>query len=234
MIKTKIFAHRGASGLVPFENTIDAFSKAIELNCDGIELDVRQTKDKVMIINHNPDIGGLIIKDHTFDVLKEKAIKIGFKLATLEETLQFCQNKIFLDIEVKEKGFEQELITLIKQYLDYNQFFIRSFSEDVIIKAKEIDNNIKTVLLISTKKLSKFISVIFPNKKIKRTKCDIISPHYKFVCFGFIKRKHNKNIPVSIWTVNNNKDLSKFIKKNVDYIITNYPNNAIDILKKEK
>ena len=66
MIKTKIFAHRGASGLVPFENTIDAFSKAIELNCDGIELDVRQTKDKVMIINHNPDIGGLIINDHNF------------------------------------------------------------------------------------------------------------------------------------------------------------------------
>ena len=234
MTKTKIFAHRGASGLVPFENTIDAFSKAIELNCDGIELDVRQTKDKIIIINHNPDIGGLIIKDHPFYVLKERALKMGYKLATLEETLQFCQNKIFLDIEVKEKGFEQELITLIKQYLDYNQFFIRSFIEEVIIKAKEIDANIKTVLLVSTKKITKFLSIIFPNKKIARTKCDVISPHYKFVRLGFIKRMHNKNIPVSIWTVNNNKDFVKFIKKNADYIITNFPDKAIEIVKETK
>ena len=234
MIKTKIFAHRGASGLVPFENTIDAFSKAIELNCDGIELDVRQTKDKIIIINHNPDIGGLIIKDHTYNTLKEKALEIGYKLACLDETLRFCQNKIFLDIEVKEKGFEQELITMIKQYLDYDSFFIRSFIEDVIIKTKDIDPNIKTVLLISTKKISKFFSIIFPNKRIKRTKCDVISPHYKLVRFCFIKRMHSKNIPVSIWTVNNEKDISKFIRKDVDYIITNYPNKALNILKEEK
>ena len=65
--------------------------------------------------------------------------------------MELCRNKIFLDIEVKETGFEQKLITMVNQYLDYNQFFIRSFIEDVIIKAKEIDPNIKTVLLISTK-----------------------------------------------------------------------------------
>ena len=234
MIKTKIFAHRGASGLVPFENTIEAFLKAIELKCDGIELDVRQTKDEIIIINHNPDIGGLIIKDHTFNTLNKKALELGYKIATLDETLELCRNKIFLDIEVKETGFEQKLITMVNQYLDYNQFFIRSFIEDVIIKAKEIDPNIKTVLLISTKKISKIFSVIFPNKKIERTKCDVISPHYKLVRLRFIKRMHKQNIPVSIWTVNKEKDIYRFIKKDVDYIITNYPNKAIAISKEGK
>lgn len=234
MNKTKIFAHRGASGLVPFENTIDAFNKAIVLESDGIELDVRKTKDTILVINHNPDIGGLIIKDTNYLDLVKKASEIGYNLATLEETLIFCQNKIFLDIEVKESGFEEQLITITKKYLTCDQFYIRSFIESVIIKTKEIDPNIKTVLLIAPDKISDILKDIFPMKKIKRTKCDIISPHRKLVRFGFIKRMHNKNIPVSVWTVNTEKDIKKFVKKNVDFIITNYPNNAIKILKEGK
>ena len=231
MKKTKIFAHRGASGLVKYENTIDAFNKAIEVNSDGIELDVRKTKDNVIVVNHNPDISGLIIKDHTYQELLTKTLSIGYKLATLEETLIFCQNKIFLDIEVKEPGFEQELITLVMKYLKYDQFYIRSFIESVIIKTKEIDKSIKTVLLISPKNSSDIWCNIFPNKKIKRTSCDIISPHRKLVRLGFIKRMHRKNILVSIWTVNDEQDMKKFIKKKADFIITNYPDKAKNLVK---
>ena len=45
---------------------------------------------------------------------------------------------------------------------------------------------------------------------------------------------HKQNIPVSIWTVNKEKDIYRFIKKDVDYIITNYPNKAIAISKEGK
>ena len=38
--KTKVWAHRGASGYAP-ENTLDAFRKAVEMGADGIELDKR-------------------------------------------------------------------------------------------------------------------------------------------------------------------------------------------------
>lgn len=41
--KTKVWAHRGASGYAP-ENTLDAFRKAVEMGADGIELDVQMTK----------------------------------------------------------------------------------------------------------------------------------------------------------------------------------------------
>ena len=44
MSKTKIFAHRGASGYAP-ENTLEAFALAITQGADGIELDVQLTKD---------------------------------------------------------------------------------------------------------------------------------------------------------------------------------------------
>jgi len=43
-------AHRGASGYA-HENTIEAFEKAVELKSNAIELDIRKTKDKKIIVN---------------------------------------------------------------------------------------------------------------------------------------------------------------------------------------
>ena len=49
--KTKVWAHRGASGYAP-ENTLDAFRKAVEMGADGIELDVQMTKDGELVVIH--------------------------------------------------------------------------------------------------------------------------------------------------------------------------------------
>ena len=49
MSKTKIFAHRGASGYAP-ENTLEAFALAITQGADGIELDVQLTKDGIPVV----------------------------------------------------------------------------------------------------------------------------------------------------------------------------------------
>ena len=46
------FAHRGLVQHAP-ENTIDAFQAAIDMGCEGIELDVRLSKDGVAIVVHD-------------------------------------------------------------------------------------------------------------------------------------------------------------------------------------
>ena len=52
-LKSKIFyfAHRGAPRLKN-ENTIESLEKAIQLGCDGVEIDIQQTKDNRIIIFH--------------------------------------------------------------------------------------------------------------------------------------------------------------------------------------
>ena len=45
-------AHRGGAGLWP-ENTLEAFSRAIEAGVDGIELDVHLTLDGIAVIHHD-------------------------------------------------------------------------------------------------------------------------------------------------------------------------------------
>lgn len=50
--KQKIYAHRGGAGYF-VENTLAVFEFAIELGCDGAELDVYLSKDGEVIVHHN-------------------------------------------------------------------------------------------------------------------------------------------------------------------------------------
>ena len=74
-MKTKIWAHRGASGYAP-ENTLEAFELAIHQNADGIELDIQLTKDGEIVVAHDEKINRVTgkngwIKDYTLKELKQ-------------------------------------------------------------------------------------------------------------------------------------------------------------------
>ena len=53
--KTKVWAHRGASGYRP-ENTMEAFELAIKQGADGIELDVHTSADGELIVMHDETV----------------------------------------------------------------------------------------------------------------------------------------------------------------------------------
>lgn len=231
-----IIAHRGARGLVPFENTIDAFQKAIDCGADGIELDIRKTKDGIIVVHHNADYNGALLANLTYEELLEKTKKDGFVVPTLEETLKFCKGKIFLDIEFKEAGYEEEAISLILKYLSHNDFYVRSFKKKVIRTIKLFDKKVKTVLLLGVRKGKYFIvsrlSEFFPLFLIMYTKCDIISPSRYIFRFCYKQRMHLLGRPVLIWTVNNEDEMDNLInKKKVDGIITDFPDKALKIKK---
>ncbi|CAG1769689.1 partial putative glycerophosphodiester phosphodiesterase 1, partial [uncultured bacterium] len=52
----ELIAHRGANREAP-ENTLAAFSAALEIGVEGIELDVHATADGIPVIHHDPVIG---------------------------------------------------------------------------------------------------------------------------------------------------------------------------------
>lgn len=46
------YAHRGARSLAP-ENSLPAIEKALEIGCDGVEVDIRRTKDGELVLIHD-------------------------------------------------------------------------------------------------------------------------------------------------------------------------------------
>jgi len=103
--------HRGA-GLLEPENSLKAFQRGIDLDLDGIELDVWISADGVPIIVHGTDEGIVKFKDTTLDIhvnkihskdLKAWELLSGEWIPTLEEVLLLAKNKTRVNIELKEE-----------------------------------------------------------------------------------------------------------------------------------
>ncbi|HHX80885.1 MAG TPA: glycerophosphodiester phosphodiesterase [Acholeplasmataceae bacterium] len=234
--KKMVVAHRGASGYA-HENTLLAFQKAIDLKADCIETDIRRTKDGFIVLYHDAAINGKYLTDITFGELQEEARKKDFQVATLEEGLAYVKGKILIDIEFKEDGYVEEAVAIIQKHLRNDEFFIRSFLDEVLIQVKEIDPNIITALLLGKSNpknpIRTRLSEIFPGRRLRRTKADFVSPHYRLLKFFFVTRMNFGKYSVSVWTVNDEEIIKKVIfRHKVDNIVSDYPDRVMKYLHK--
>ena len=92
-----IISHRGNGNHIYKENSKDAIKKVLKENyVDGVEIDIRFTKDKRMVLNHGATYNNKIIKYTNYDDLYLDSIHDIMK--------DIKTNKIIL-IEIKEKDF---------------------------------------------------------------------------------------------------------------------------------
>lgn len=232
-MQTKIIAHRGASFLAKKENTLEAFALAIDIGADYAEFDVRQTRDHNLIVFHDDTFDNRKISDLTYDELCRKTNAKGFKVPLLVDVLKLCRGKIKLDIELKETGYEGSIISLIKQFFEYEDYMMKSFLDSAVAKIKAIDANINAGLLLGTANADfrRRLHEYFPERRLHACHADFVSPHYQLATPMFIRRMHIRHYKVYVWTLNEASLIGKYINRNVDGIITDKPDAGIFIRK---
>ncbi len=229
-----IIGHRGASAYTP-ENTAEAFEKALNMGCFGIELDIRICKSQELVVIHDSTIdrttnGVGLVKEFTLDELKEFHTLNGESILTLEEAVNFIRitrekskkhnAKIF--IEIKDRSIELQIAQFIKQQIDnklwaYEDLIALSFRHNELKNIKKFDKNISVGALIGDKNRSD-IADIFSNF------CpNYILPDIKLLDLNMVKIARNKNTPTIPWTVNKDEDIKKAIEYNVCGVITDDP-----------
>ena len=237
MRKTMIIAHRGASAFAK-ENTIESFRKAIDLGADMIEIDVRRTKDHILIVHHDELIKGKRVKELTYDEIFKMARDQGFSLATFEEVLKYTSEKIKLDIELTEETYEKGVIELLSRYFKTDQYVITSFYDSCIRRIKDDHPDIKVGLILGISKTKHPIrtrfSEFFPAKRCREAKADFLVARRNLLWFGFLERAKRDNKPVFVYTVNDQKMIEKMLQDpRIDAIITDKPDLAIGLREKQ-
>jgi len=93
--KFDVQGHRGARGLMP-ENTIPAFLMALDSGVTTLELDVVVTKDKQLVLSHEPWIAASICYDSLGGIFAEKdEKKFNIYQMTLAQVRKFdCGSKV--------------------------------------------------------------------------------------------------------------------------------------------
>ena len=202
----RVCAHRGASYYEP-ENTLRAFKRALEMGAYRLELDVRSTKDGIIVVIHDDTVdrttnGSGFVREMTLKEIKRLDAGKGEKIPTLEEVLEFAKNNAKLLVDVKEKGLEEKLAELVRT---------KGMINDVVfISSTHIIRGLKKI-----------------NQKLQ------VCPYYRFVADEPLNMKKIRKLDASwiyVSWMNISKDLVNLLHENSVKIFVGVP----DILEVEK
>lgn len=217
--------HRGACGYEP-ENTLPSFKKALELNVDIIELDVRLTKDKKLVVIHDKSTDRTTdekgcVSDKTLKELKKLDAGNGERIPTLEEVLDLINRRTKVNIELKEEGTSKLVFKLIDFYIinkrwTHDDFLISSFDYNLLLEFSRLTNKIKLCFLIDGIPKDLFILT-------KTLKVFSINPSFEVINKFLVNKIHKHNMKVFVWVVNTKEDIEFVRSLGVDGIFSNYP-----------
>ena len=215
--------HRGAKAYEP-ENTLRSFKKALELEVDAVELDVRRTKDDNLIVIHDPEVdrttnGKGLVSAFTLKEIKQLVTEKGDKIPTLEEVLDFLDKKVKILIELKEPAVENKVLSIIREKGLEKNVIIVSFLEEALKAVRELNSEVETGLI--------YVRYKNPIKAALELKANYLLPLCRFTHTADVQKAHQNGLKVIVWTINEQEEVLKYQKKGVDGITSDKP----DILK---
>ena len=232
MNKMQIVGHRGASGLLP-ENTLAAFQKAIDLGCNGFELDVQMSVDNQLIVIHDETVnlttnGIGFVNQLTLPEIKRLLISDKYQIATLEEVFEIITTDIFVNIEIKNNLAVEKVIILIEKFIaersfKYCNFIISSFDWKCLEKVRLLNENI----LIGVLTDNNIEEAILFAKTINAMS---INPHFKLLNHENVAKIQDESIEIHAWTVNEIADIELMKSLNIDAIITDFPDRILKVI----
>ena len=215
-----IISHRGESKYAP-ENTMSSFYLAYLLNSDGIECDLRKTKDNKFVIIHDKTInrtsnGKGKVCDYTLSELRNFNFgntKYNYEnIITLSEFLDNFSNKnIKLFIELKEINNINEIWNELSKYNLKNTTII-SFDFNLLVQLRKISKIIKLGLL-TYEINSNMVNNMLKND-IKLVICLL-----SFLNKKVISKIKNSKIEIGAWKVKNCTELNRINKLDLDLVI---------------
>lgn len=224
MTKTQIFGHRGAKGYRP-ENTMASFEYALELGCDGIELDVFCTLDGIPVVFHDEDTLALTgvpgrIADMTF--AEVQSLRVGGEpIPSLRQVMREFAGKCVFNIELKDLKSTNlaadEIATIqSEKQLGPTAFIVSSFLWDNLRQLANLYPEIPTAVL-SRGNLEETISFA------TQIGAKAVHPHFSELTPDAIRDIQQRGLRVNAWTVNDAETRERLVESGVDAIITDYP-----------
>jgi glycerophosphoryl diester phosphodiesterase len=247
--RPRIIAHRGASGDAP-ENTVVAFRKAVTDGADILELDVRPSADRHIIVCHDRqvkrttngtgfvdcmtlnqlrglDAGYRFTTDHgeTFPFRNQ-----GVQIPTLEEILShFPNTPLNIELKVSDPHFASTVLELLKRHDRLaDVMFLPGGNPHRLVKSIRTAGNAKTVGH-SRLEIIKFLiasQLHCPVLFKPRSRVIQIPARYrrwKVTSTRLVRHAHRLGMEVHVWTINDNTEMLECISYGVDGIFTDFP-----------
>jgi len=232
-----IIGHRGASAVAP-ENTMAAFREAIAVGADGIEFDVRLTRDGVPVVIHDSTLqrtGGVNqrVSDLSWQELSKVDVGSWFKpgscsgetvpsLAELFELFQTNNLRLYLEMKcdspAEYRPLAEACCRMIHEHSLKERVVVECFQLPALEVLKEIDHDVKTAALFDR---------VFIDQSIVARATEIgaiaVALYHRLARKGLVAKSKQAGLHVAVWTVDDPIWIDRARAIGIDALITNDP-----------
>ena len=228
-----ICAHRGSCGVAGLP-AAERYDRAIRLGVDYVELDVRRTADGIYVNYHddvtpsNRPTGNLSFKD--------LRAELGAELMTLDEVLRVVADRAGLHVDLKEPGFEAEIVRAVLGHNPGKGFVVTTGDVESIRTIKAQFPSVRAGLTLGTDMrnahalaaFSERWSELFPGARLQRSHADFVAAHEQLARIRLLAYCARRRMDAWVWTVDDEREIARFMAdRRVATLITNRPDVAM-------
>ena len=222
----EVIAHRGASR-AERENTVEAFRRAATMGAQAVELDVRRSRDGVLVVHHNPHVpdGRLIVGTD--------AAEMPAHVPTLGVALDACDG-MWVNIEIKndrsEPDFDpsdsiaDETIAHLLARAEDHRWLISSFRIETVDRCRSLTPRVRTAWLTSE----------VPEHAVElllERGHSALNPWVRTLTSDVVDACHAAGLQVNTWTCDDPDRMRELIRWGIDGICTNVPDVALAVVR---
>ena len=225
--------HRGASAHAG-DNTIEAFELSVAHGADGVELDVRFTADRKVVLNHDVDIGEMgPLVHHDFATVRATHPEVP----TLDEALTVLGDLV-VNVEIKNSPMDADydpahamapvIARWVARHDIHDRIIVTSFNADTVAAVRDADDTITTGQLVNVG-----FDIARGAAAIAAAGHSWIAPWVGDVVAdaeGVIEVVHDTGLRIVTWTADDPSDIAVLAAAGIDAIISNDPGATLRIV----
>jgi glycerophosphoryl diester phosphodiesterase len=250
-----IYAHRGGAALRP-ENTFAAFDHGLSLGADGLELDIRLSRDGVVVVHHDATLerttdGRGALADHSSDELARLDAGYhfqprgagnggfpfrgqGLRIPTLASVLQrYPDVPLIIELKVDVEEIVQRTIDLVKRAGALTRVALGSFSGRALSAARRIEPGLRTGAAREETRWALYRSWVgwpLGRPRYQEFQVPERSGLTTVVTRRFVQHAHRAGVGVKVWTIDDESDITRLLAWGVDGIISDRPDIAAAVV----
>lgn len=215
-----------------------AFEQAIEDGADGIELDVRASRDGEVMVFHDATLARLAGRPERVGALSAHELlrvelERGERMCTLNDVLDRLEGtRVLLNIEIKGDGgrrfhLTSQLASLLRRRRRTETIAVSSFRPEILVWLRALGHVLPRGFLFDGENTGKRRAQLL--EWVGRF--DVVHPQFRLVNEASMARWRAAGKLVNVWTVDAPEELKRVADLGVDGIITNHPRAAREALR---
>jgi len=221
-----VIAHRGASGHRP-ENTLPAYTLAVEQGADMIEIDLHRTRDGATVVTHDEGLAGLggrgEIAQATLEEVRVLVAGAGQRVPTLDEVLDGFGARIAFNLEIKRgtagayPGLEEAALASVRGRGLLGRTLFSCFFGDELRRLRALCPEARLGFLLSPRDPER------PLQRARAVGAEALHPWVGLATPELVGAAHAEGLAVHVFTVDREEEMRRLLDLGVDGIFTNYP-----------